>query len=134
MVNNRYRKGAEIPSEMGAVIDEFKHVKDLRLKMDKQVSEVKARETELENFIIDSVSKSQSGGAVGKYYTGKIVNKTVPQAENWSEIHAYIDNTKRFDLLNKSLSKKAVEDMWADGVEIPGVGRFNKISLSVTKN
>lgn len=132
-MDQKFQTGAPLPASIGLCADLYKEVNELRLAMQKQVDAVEAREKEIRQYIIDNLSKSDDTGAAGKRYRAQIVTKTVPAAEDWARIHAYVAETGRFDLLQKRLSDKAVAEMWDDGEEIPGIGRFNSVSVSVTK-
>lgn len=132
-MQEKFVKGGPLPKSIGAVVDLYREVRDLRLAMEKEVKPIAERESELRQYLIDNIAKSDDGGAVGKKYVAKIVTKVVPKAEDWETIRAYIQETGRFDLMNKSLSAKAVSEMWEAGEEVPGVGRFNAIDVSITK-
>ena len=126
--------GAPIPEDLGACVDEYRDVREIRLAMEKEVSVVQARERELSEYIIANLSKSEhTTGVAGRRFRAQRVEKTVPAAEDWKAVHAWILETGRFDILQKRLSDKAVKDMWEEGDEVPGVGRFVKVDLSVTK-
>jgi hypothetical protein len=101
--------------------------------MEKEVERVKARETELREHIIANLSKSDDTGAAGLRYRAQIVTKDVPRAVDWPAMHAYVQKTGRFDLLQKRLGEKAVMDMVADGQPIPGVEIVKVPDVSITK-
>ena len=88
---------------------------------------------EIEEYLINELPKSQLEGVSGKLANAKIVTKKVPTAKDWDSIYKYISKTKSWDLLNKAINRKAVEDRWADGKQIPGIEVFNKVSVSLTK-
>lgn len=132
-MKDQYMLGAEMPESIGGCADLYAEVRDLRLAMKKRVEEVEAREKEVRDYIIANLSKSADTGAAGKRYRAQIRVKVKPTVEDWSKVHAFILETQRFDLLQKRLSEKAVEDTWEEGEEIPGVGRFNAVDVSITK-
>jgi hypothetical protein len=129
----KFIKGGAIPQAIGLCADLYHDVRELRLAMQKEVDEVAAREKEIKDYIIDNLSKSDDTGAAGKRYRAQIVTKVTPAAADWEKIHQFILENDRFDLLQKRLSDKAVQDMWENGEEVPGVERFNAISVSITK-
>lgn len=126
-------KGSEMPKTVGACADEYKRVRDIRLAMKKETDAVEARERELREHIIENLSKSDDTGAAGKKYRAQIKTTTVPTPDDWDKIRAYIVENDRFDLLQKRLSDKAIKEMWDEGENVPGVGKFNKIDVSITK-
>lgn len=125
--------GGPVPASIGRVADLYAEIRALRLQMDKEVAEVKARETELREYIINNLSKSDDTGAAGLRYRAQIVMKDIPRAENWERIHAYVRETGRFDLLQRRLGEKAVMDMVTDGQQIPGVEVAHIPDVSITK-
>lgn len=129
----KYIEGSPLPNSIGACADLFHDVQELRRAMAKEVEAVERREREIKNHIIDNLSKSDDTGAAGLRYRAQIVTKTVPAAEDWDKIRAYVAQTGRFDLLQNRLSDKAVTDMWEEGEEVPGIGRFNSVSVSIKK-
>ena len=129
--------GGPLPKSIGRVADLYSDVRTLRLAMDKEVDTVKAREHELREYIISNLSKTGKDGgdtgASGLRYRAQIVSKDVPRAADWSKIHAYIQKTGRFDLVQKRLSEKAVMDMVEDKQEIPGIEVVSIPDVSITK-
>lgn len=125
--------GGPIPRSVGRTADLYSDIRALRLTMEKDVEKVKAREHELREHIINNLSKSDDTGASGLRYRAQIVMKDVPRAADWTKIHAYIQKTGRFDLLQKRLGEKAVMDMAEDGKQIPGVEIIKVPEVSITK-
>lgn len=105
--------------------------------MEKEVEVVKARETEIQEHIIDNLSKGADTGASGLRYRAQVLQVTKPVVQDdkggWQALWAYIAKTQRFDLLQKRLGEAAIADMWEKGETVPGVGRAHVPKLSVTK-
>jgi hypothetical protein len=129
----RYQKGHRMPKSIGLCADEYAHVRELRLSMQKVVDAVAEREREIREHIIDNLSKSDDTGAAGKRYRAQVVTKPVPQVKDWPALWQHILRTRRFDLLQKRLAERAVKDAWEEGSEIPGVEKFNAVEVSITK-
>lgn len=125
--------GGPIPQSIGRVADLYSDVRQLRLGMEKEVEAVKARETQLRDHIINNLSKSDDTGAAGLRYRAQIVMKDVPRAADWGQIHAYIQKTGRFDLVQRRLGEAAIKEMWASKEEIPGVEKARIPDVSITK-
>jgi hypothetical protein len=134
---NMLAKGAPIPQSIGRCADLYAETRAVRLAMEKEVKAVAEREAEIREHIINNLSKSEDTGASGLRYRAQIVNKTVPKiAEGdagWPKLWAFIAKNNRFDLLQKRLGEKAVEDMWENGEAVPGVDKFNTPTVSITK-
>lgn len=129
-------KGAPLPASIGKCADLYSDVRTVRLAMEKEVASVKEREAEIREHIIDNLSKSEDTGAAGLRYRAQIVMKEVAKVEydgGWTKLWAYIQQTGRFDLLQKRLGEKAVAETWAAGESIPGVEAMKIPEVSITK-
>lgn len=122
-----------IPESIGRCADLYHDVRDLRLAMAKEVEEVESFEREVKQHIIDNLSKSEDTGAAGLRYRAQVVKKVKPAVADWPSLHAYIQKTGRFDLMQKRVGDAAVAAMWEAGEVVPGVERFNSLDVSVTK-
>ena len=129
--------GAAIPDSMGAVADEYALTKNFRLAMEKVVEPVKQRESELREHMIRNLEKSRDEGkdtgAAGRLYRVQIKDKETPKVNNWNEFWDFIAVNKRFDLLQKRTSDKAIMDMVEANQMPPGVETVLIPDVSVTK-
>ncbi len=126
--------GAPVPSSIGACADLYHDIRTLRLSMDSKVREVKARETEIREHIIDTLSKAEDTGAAGQRYRAQIVTKVKYNVLDWGIVTAWIRKNDRFDMLQKRLSDVAVKD-WVEANEriLPGTERLTVPDVSITK-
>lgn len=125
--------GDPLPKSLGHCADAYKEVNGLRLEMDADVKIVKARETEINEHIIEHLAESDLTGASGLKYKAQIKPGIAGSVTDWEALYDYIVEEDRFDLLNKSLNQKAVKEMLEAGVKIPGVEKINTKKLSITK-
>lgn len=130
--------GGPLPPQLGGVVDLYKDVRDLRLQMEKQVEPIKARETELREFIISNLAKSASEGGntgvAGQRYRAQVTVKRVPRVVDWGVLFAWIRKNDRFDMLQKRLSEAAANEwMEAEQRVLPGAEIVNVPDVSVTK-
>lgn len=130
------RVGGPMPVAMGRCADLYHDVRELRLSMEKEVAEVKAREAEIEEHIIQNLSKSEDTGAAGLRYRAQVVVKKKPRLapEGWGIFCSWVRKNDRFDMIQKRLSEPAVME-WNE-IEariLPGTEIFNAVTLSVTK-
>ena len=86
----------------------------------------------LKSWFVQEFEGDQKG-VTGKAARVEIKDKVVPIAEDWSKVYAYIKKTGSFDILNKAINAKAVQERWDQEKEIPGMGSFRKGSVSLTK-
>lgn len=137
------QKGAPLPVSMGRCADLYHDVRELRLAMEKEVEAIKARESEIQEHIINNLSKGDDTGAAGLRYRAQVTTKRKPILAGVSEIYpqggwgilcSWIRKNDRFDMLQKRLSDKAVMD-WQEQENriLPGIEMMNVPSLSITK-
>lgn len=122
----------KFPKSLGACADLYKQKKDERLAADKVAAALKAEESAIKQHIIDHLDKDSSGVA-GQLVRVAVTVDAVPQIEDWDKAVAWISKSKRFDLLQRRLSVAAVKELWDDGKEVPGIGCFMKVDLSMNK-
>jgi hypothetical protein len=131
---NNLENGAPLPKSIGACADLYKQVQTLRLAMDKEVEAVKARETEIKDYIIANLSKSEDTGAAGKFYRAQIVEKTKARVADWGVFTSWVKKNDRFDCLQKRLSDTAVADtMEKEERVLPGLELVIIKDVSITK-
>lgn len=131
------KPGSPIPESMGAVADEFAMTRQFRLAMEKVVEPVSERESELRQYMIRNLEKSRDEGkdtgAAGLFYRVQIKDKETPKVNNWQEFWDFIAVNKRFDLLQKRTSDKAIMDMVEADQMPPGIETVLIPDVSVTK-
>ena len=69
----------------------------------------------------------------GKLARVTIINKIVPEVKDWDALYAHIKKTSSFDLLNRALNRKAVEERYEAGKCVPGVEDFQTATVSINK-
>lgn len=127
-------KKYRFPRTMGKCADKLYELRQKRLAMQKEVDEVAAEEKALKAHIIDNLPKSQASGIAGKTARVTVVTKEEPQVKDQEAFRKYMNHTKRFDLANKLRpSAPAIRDMWEEGKDIPGVEKFNVVTVSLNK-
>ena len=129
----RFTKGYELPVGIGPKADEYSTVREARLAAEKYAEVIKKRETELYDSIMGALDESTESGGVGKLYSVQRVEKDRNNVEDWEKLHAYIQQSGDFNLLQKRLSDKAVNELLEDGKEVPGVKVTQVPTLSFRK-
>jgi hypothetical protein len=123
----------KISSHLPDLIDQYISLRTQRIAKEKEAEEIKETEDILKSTII---TKFREGGIAAQGATAGLVKmkKAVePVATDWLAVWAYIKETNQFDLLHKRLTNLAVKERWEAGIEIPGVGRQDVYSLTVSK-
>jgi len=127
------KKIYKFPAKIGQCADRLYELREKRLGGQKIVDEVKAEETALKMHIIDTLPKSEASGVAGKIARVSVIIKEIAQVNDWDKLYAHIEKTGNFDLLQRRVTDAAVKDRWEDGKEVPGVGHFNVVTVSLGK-
>ena len=123
----------KIPEKLGACADLYYKTQQERYALQHKVEELKALETALGEKIIRELPKSEATGVAGRKARATVKKKEVPQVEDWPALYTHIMKTKSFDLLQKRVAEKAIEERWTNGKKVPGVTKFTKVTVSITK-
>lgn len=121
------------PKTLAAAADMLYTIRTKRLLLQKEVEAYQKQETELRERLIAELPKGDATGVQGKLCRVSVITKARPNVENWDKFYAYVKKTGNFDLMQRRLSDAAVKERWENNKEIPGVGRFNIVDLSVNK-
>lgn len=88
---------------------------------------------EIEDHFVAQLSVGESSGVQGRYSRVQVAESVVPTVEDWEKFYAYIGKNKAFELLNRAVNRKAVQERWDVKKQVPGVGRFHVKKVSCTK-
>lgn len=128
-----------MPDSIGRCADLYHDVRELRLSMEKEVAEIKARETEIENHIIAKLSVGQDTGAAGLKFRAQVVSKRKPKlaADGWETFFTWVNKHGYLNMIQKRIGDVAVSEWIEDPLNEnrvpPGLEMINLKSLSVTK-
>lgn len=88
---------------------------------------------EMKSVLLTTFNKEDVNGAVGK--TGKVVvsKTTLPDVKNWPEVYNYIYENKAWDMLQKRVSTTAYRARLEEGEQVPGIKKFVKVDLKISK-
>jgi hypothetical protein len=128
-----FELGAPLPSTPGRCADLYHDIREMRLLMDKEVAKVAARENEIREHIINTLSASDDTGASGLHHRAQIVTKAKPRVADWNAFCDWLADTKRFDCIQRRTSDKAVMELIEAGETPPGVERMVVKDVSITK-
>lgn len=124
----------KFPKNPGPCGDLLYKLRAERYALQKQVDALAAKEIALREHIIQTLPKSQAGGAIGKIAKIEIETSEVPVITDEKKFRAYINKTKNYHLaykLRPSLS--GIAEMWENGKQIPGIGKHKTVHVSCTK-
>lgn len=97
----------------------------------KKVNE-KIRETEME--LLDEMHKQglyKAGGKRGGVY---ISRQVVPKVVNWDEFYDYVLEHNYLHMLERRVSRKAYQEQYEDGQDVPGIDPVVFDELRTRKN
>ena len=123
----------KVPKQLATCADLLYTIRQERLALEKQLKELKSRESLLREHLINTLPKSEASGIAGRVARAKIETKEVPQVEDWEVLQKYVKRTGAFELLQRRLSDTAIKERWEAGKEVPGVKHFKAVVVSCTK-
>lgn len=123
----------KIPRTLAAAADMLYTTRQERLAINKRVEAYKVHERALREHLIDNLPKSDATGAAGKIARAQVEIEDTPVANDWDAVRKHIKKTGDFDLLNKAINRKAIKERWMAGKEVPGIGHFDNVKISITK-
>lgn len=128
------KKTYKFPKALGACADRLYKLREQRLSQQKVAEELKAEEVALKQHIIDTLPKSEASGVAGKVARVTVVVKEEPQIKDQDAFRKYLNKTKRFDLAYALRpSGPAIRELWDEGKDVPGVEKFNVVTVSLNK-
>lgn len=127
------KKSIAIPKVLGACADLLYRLRQDRLKAQKRLDELASREAQLKDHLIQQLPKSKATGVAGRVARALVTMRDVPDVRDWPALQTHIMRTGSFELLQRRLASQAVVERWEEGREVPGVGRFRLVTVSVTR-
>ena len=126
----------KIPSTPGAVADQLYRLIEQRRELEAKVRELKEQETALKEYLLENLPEHGAEGIVGRLCRVNIIHKTLPIAEDWEAVHAWVRKHASkggFAILQKRLNQSAVKEILDSGKTIPGIGIMEQKDLSIRK-
>ena len=119
---------------IGNMIDTLYDLRAQRLAIEKQVEELKTRETATKEEIMFLLKEGGLEGAKGAVATASIQYKVRPVITDWDAVYAYVRDNDMFALLQKRLTTTLWAALQEDGVLVPGTESAAFTDLSLTKS
>jgi hypothetical protein len=116
-----------------SILKQLFDMREQRLSLQRQVDKMEQEEKDLmytltNRMVSDSALTTTEDGFVAKR---KTVNS--PIVQDWTLTLDFIRTTGQVDLLQKRLTESAVKARWDSGVDIPGVDKLVKHTVTITK-
>lgn len=120
--------------KLGALADELYETREARLALQKQIDALAAREKEIKDYLIDTLPKSDASGISGVKARVTIVVKEQPTVTDKQAFWDYINDHEAYELVQVLRpSVPAIKERWENGEEIPGIDKFNAVTVSINK-
>jgi hypothetical protein len=120
------------PRSAAEAADMLYNTRAERLELQHEIDNLAARETALKEYFISNLPKSQASGIAGKVARVQLGAKVVPQVADWPAFYKYVKKNDAFYLMQKRLSESGIVEIWEDGKKVPGVEKFNVVTVSCT--
>lgn len=137
LVIDRKPAPARLPARVGTLIDHRWRLKLQKDALNAALAEVEADVKRVEDAIFLRFHRQGDlEGARGRLAQMSISRRLVPTGEDWQKTFEWIRagrGNDRFAILHKRLAAQTVKEYWDDGRDVPGVGSFEKVSLSLSK-
>jgi hypothetical protein len=124
---------SRFPKTLGACVDLAYNIRAIRLEEEKKIKKMKADEAALEEHILATFAKQGGQGFKGTIANAAITRTDVPQVDDYQTFAAFVIKTKAIELLERRPSRSACQERWEAGQIIPGITKFTRIGLSLTK-
>jgi hypothetical protein len=120
-------------AELALKADAYKALREKRLELARQVTELKEKEQHMRRDLIVHLEESDVTGVQGKICFIALVPKCEPIVVSWGSLYTHIRDSGEFELLQRRVGVKAVKERWDDGLLVPGVEEVEYNDLSVRK-
>lgn len=125
-------KIVKIPKSPAACADLLYETREARYALQNKIKKMEELESALNEFFVNKLPKDSTGIA-GKVARVQINPVTKPVVEDWDKFYKHIKKSGAFDLMQRRVSKTAVQERWDNKEQVPGVGRLNVKKVSCTK-
>lgn len=105
----------------------------VRLAEQKKVDVIDKFQSKLEAWFIEQIPMNEATGISGKVGCVAVRSKEIATVEDWTKFYAYIKKNNAFELLGKRVNDKAVKERWEQKKAIPGITKFVRKVISLTK-
>lgn len=119
---------------LGEAIDALYQARAARLAMTKEIKELQVTEAKAKEEVFAQLRAAGLEKASGKLATAGITKDDIPIVQDWDQIHAYIKENDRFDLLQRRIGVVAWRDLFKDGILVPGTEAAVDFDLSLNKS
>lgn len=128
---------AESLRQTGTFEEEARRLRMLKDKYDLAAADAKSAEAEYKDQCQTILDLMEAQGISATKIPGvaalSVTAKDVAVAEDWAQIYEWALENQMLHIFQRRLSSTAVDELAAQGQEIPGIGRMNTRTLNVRK-
>jgi hypothetical protein len=124
---------APTSQSLGSLIDEYYDLRERKRELDKEVKEVAAEMTAIEERVINALDADEVTMSRGRRASAAVTESEVPVVEDWDAFQTYVLENEALHLLERRASVAAWRELKDSGEMVPGTRPFKKRSLSVRK-
>lgn len=114
-------------------IEEVYAIREKRLKLQREVAKLEQEEKDILYDIQKEMKASGQTTYTAGDYVVELKEKEAPNVTDWPALLDYIRQTGEVDMLQKRVTDSAVKARWDAGVDLPGVTKVARITVTVTK-
>jgi len=118
---------------LGKMVDEMYALRNQKLDLNKQVKDINARISDLQELVLDRMDGEDMEVSAGHDATARRATTIVPVVQDWTAFEKYIMDNDALYMLERRCASNSFRELNAQGVEIPGVKPFNRVTISLTK-
>lgn len=122
-----------VPKTLGACADRLYAIKAEVNALNKQIDQLKAEASSINDHLINVLPKDDARGIFGKVARAVITTKQVASVKDWEAFYKHILKTKDFSLMQRRVADTAVRERWDGGERVPGVEPFTVKIVSLNK-
>jgi len=122
-----------LPKTLGGTSDALYKIKEELSALNRKIKDLEEQRGELIKHAHKQLNKAHITSVKGRYGQISKTERDIPIIEDWDAFTKYVARTKSFDMLQHRVGEAAIKARWEEGKEIPGIGVFTNVGLSITK-
>ena len=107
--------------DLGKLTERLFDLKERKANLNADLKDLNGDIREVEMELLDEMHKQglyKAGGKRGGVY---IARQVVPKVVNWDEFYDYVKEHEYFHMLERRVSRKAYQEQYEDGQDVPGI-------------
>jgi len=119
---------------LGELIEERVANKKAIDEINTRLKELNQEKSDLDYRLVSTLDDTGQTKAANDAASVSIKEETVPTVVDWDKFFDWLSETKNFEIMQRRLSSIACRELWALGVDIPGVEQrdLRKILMRIT--